>query len=67
MTSKLTKRLSKHEQPCHTDEIMNPAILAAAFILSRFHGVTFAALFLLDQGVDFRVIKELLMDELRVN
>jgi hypothetical protein len=41
---------------------MNPAILAAALVLSRLHGTTFAALFLLDQGVAFEVITELLLD-----
>jgi hypothetical protein len=41
---------------------MNPAILAAALMLSRLHGTTFAALFLLDQGIAFEVIAELLLD-----
>jgi hypothetical protein len=40
---------------------MNPAILAAALVLSRLHGTTFAALFLLDQGIAFEVIAELLL------
>lgn len=40
---------------------MNPAILAAAIVLSRLHGAPFAAFFLLDQGVAFEVIAELLL------
>jgi hypothetical protein len=47
---------------CSTRIYMNPAILAAALILSRLHGTTFAALFLLDEGIAFEVIAELLLD-----
>lgn len=43
---------------------MSPAILAAALELSRLHGVPFAAFFLLDRGVAFDVIAELLWDAL---
>jgi hypothetical protein len=46
---------------CAARIYMNPAILAAALVLSRLHGTTFAALFLLDQGVAFEVIAELLL------
>ena len=48
---------------CAARIYMNPGILAAALILSRFHGTTFAALFLIDQGVAFEVIAELLLDD----
>lgn len=41
---------------------VGPAILAAALVLSRLHGVQFAAFFLLDRDVSFDVIKELLLD-----
>jgi len=41
---------------------MSPAILAAALVLSRLHGVLFAAFFLLDRGIAFEVITELLWD-----
>lgn len=47
---------------CAARIYMNPAILAAALMLSRLHGTTFAALFLLDQGIAFEVIAELLLD-----
>jgi hypothetical protein len=47
---------------CSTWIYMNPAILAASLILSRLHGTTFAALFLLDEGIAFEVIAELLLD-----
>lgn len=40
---------------------MSPAILAAALVLSRLHGAPFAALFLLDRGIAFEVIAELLL------
>jgi hypothetical protein len=42
---------------------MSPAILAAALVLSRLHGAPFAAFFLLDLGIAFEVIAELLWDE----
>jgi hypothetical protein len=50
---------------CASRRPMNPAILAAALVLSRLHGTTFAALFLLDQGIAFEVIAELLLDSPR--
>lgn len=39
---------------------MNPYILAAALELSRIHGTTYAAFFLLEQDIAFEVIWELL-------
>lgn len=43
---------------------VGPAILAAALLLSRLHGASFAAFFLLDRDVSFDVIEELLGDPL---
>lgn len=39
---------------------MNPYILAAALELSRIHGETYAALFLLERDIAFETIWELL-------
>lgn len=46
---------------------VNPAILAAALLLSRLHGARFAAFFLLDRGVSSDVIRELLFDSLSID
>jgi hypothetical protein len=51
----------KHHSLFLKDTIMNPAILAAALVLSKLHGAPFAAFFLLDRGVAFEVITELLL------
>lgn len=39
---------------------MSPLILAAALELSRIHGISYAAFFLLDRDIAFEVIAELL-------
>jgi hypothetical protein len=51
----------KHQSLFLKDTIMSPAILAAALVLSRLHGAPFAAFFLLDRGITFEVISELLL------
>lgn len=44
----------------HDAQTMSPAILAAALELSRIHGVSYAAFFLLEKDVALEVIAELL-------